>query len=216
MRKVVLKWKTNSLRGSKEISEILQICERMEILGHLSINEEGVTQLAEIKLKEGKNIEELDNLDNFKVVTVHEENEDGVLVSLFCTHPLAITAIELSNIHIQPPYGISEKNGMEMRISGLSNSIRRFISLIRIVLPPDNISVQSFQRENNDNIWETILTERQVQVLSHAIRKGFYSMDRNVTLKQLADEMEMARSTYGEHIRRAEVEIMNKIFNDLN
>ena len=216
MRKVVLKWKTNSLRGSKEISEILQICERMEILGHLSINEEGVTQLAEIKLKEGKTIEELDNLDNFKVVTMHEENEDGVLVSLFCTHPLAITAIELSNIHIQPPYGISEKNGMEMRISGLSNSIRRFISLIRIVLPPDNISVQSFQRENNDNIWETILTERQVQVLSHAIRKGFYSMDRNVTLKQLADEMEMARSTYGEHIRRAEVEIMNKIFNDLN
>ena len=216
MRKVVLKWKTNSLRGSKEISEILKICERMEILGHLSINEEGVTQLAEIKLKEGKTIEELDNLDNFKVVTMHEENEDGVLVSLFCTHPLAITAIELSNIHIQPPYGISEKNGMEMRISGLSNSIRRFISLIRIVLPPDNISVQSFQRENNDNIWETILTERQVQVLSHAIRKGFYSMDRNVTLKQLADEMEMARSTYGEHIRRAEVEIMNKIFNDLN
>jgi hypothetical protein len=188
----------------------------MEILGHLSINEEGVTQLAEIKLKEGKTIEELDNLDNFKVVTMHEENEDGILVSLFCTHPLAITAIELSNIHIQPPYGISEKNGMEMRISGLSNSIRRFISLIRIVLPPDNISVQSFQRENNDNIWETILTERQVQVLSHAIRKGFYSMDRNVTLKQLADEMEMARSTYGEHIRRAEVEIMNKIFNDLN
>ena len=49
MRKVVLKWKTNSLRGSKEISEILEICERMEILGHLSINEEGVTQLAEIK-----------------------------------------------------------------------------------------------------------------------------------------------------------------------
>ena len=216
MRKVVLRWKTNSLRGSKEISEILEICERMEILGHLSINEEGVTQLAEIKLKEGKTIEELDSLDNFKVVTMHEENEDGVLVSLFCTHPLAITAIELSNIHIQPPYGISEKNGMEMRISGLSNSIRRFISLIRIVLPPDNISVQSFQRENNDNIWETILTERQVQVLSHAIRKGFYSMDRNVTLKQLADEMEMARSTYGEHIRRAEVEIMNKIFNDLN
>ena len=216
MRKVVLKWKTNSLRGSKEISEILEICERMEILGHLSINEEGVTQLAEIKLKEGKTVEELDNLDNFKVITLHEENEDGVLVSLFCTHPLAITAIELSNIHIQPPYGISEKNGMEMRISGLSNSIRRFISLIRIVLPPDNISVQSFQRENNDNIWETILTERQVQVLSHAIRKGFYSMDRNVTLKQLADEMEMARSTYGEHIRRAEVEIMNKIFNDLN
>jgi hypothetical protein len=216
MRKVVLRWKTNSLRGSKEISQILRICERLEILGHLSINDEGVTQLAEVKLKEGKKIEELSELDNFEVMTVHEENEEGVLVSLFCTHPLAITAIELSNIHIQPPYGISEKKGMEMRISGVSSSVRRFINLVRVLLPPDNISVQSFQKEENSNVWEALLTDRQIEILTHAVRKGFYSMERTVTLKQLADEMEMARSTYGEHIRRAEVEIMKKIINDLN
>jgi|TARA_B100001996_G_C18657039_1_gene591588 hypothetical protein len=215
MRKVVLRWKTTSLRGSKEISEILEICERLEILGHLALDEKGVTQLAEVKLKEGKKIEELSKLDNFEVMTIHEENEDGVLVSLFCTHPLAISAIELSNIHIQPPYGISEKKGMEMRISGLSSSVRRFINLIRVLLPPDNISVQSFQKEGNGNVWETLLTDRQIEILTHAVRKGFYSMERTVTLKQLADEMEMARSTYGEHIRRAEVEIMNKIINDL-
>lgn len=215
MRKVVLRWKTTSLRGSKEISEILEICERLEILGHLALDEKGVTQLAEVKLKEGKKIEELSKLDNFEVMTIHEENEDGVLVSLFCTHPLAISAIELSNIHIQPPYGISEKKGMEMRISGLSSSVRRFINLIRVLLPPDNISVQSFQKEENGNVWETLLTDRQIEILTHAVRKGFYSMERTVTLKQLADEMEMARSTYGEHIRRAEVEIMNKIINDL-
>ena len=166
MRKVILRWKTSSLRGSKEISSILEICERIEILGHLSITDQGVTQLAEVKLKEGKKIEEFNDLDNFEVIKVHEENEDGVLISLFCNHNLAVTAIELSNIHIHPPYGISEKNGMEMRISGLSNSVRRFIQLIRIVLPPDNISVQTFQKENNHNVWKTILTERQVEILS--------------------------------------------------
>ena len=136
-------------------------------------------------------------------------------MSLFCTHPLAISAIELSNIHIHPPYGISEENGMELRISGLSKSVSRFIRLIRMVLPPDNISVQTFQKEDNRSISESILTDRQIEVLKHATRKGFYSMDRNVTLKQLADEMNMARSTYGEHIRRAEVEIMNKVMKDL-
>ena len=56
MRKVILRWKTSSLHGAKEISEILELCERMEILGHLAISEKSVTQLAEIKLKEGKNI----------------------------------------------------------------------------------------------------------------------------------------------------------------
>lgn len=215
MRKVVLRWKNISLRGAKEISEILNICERLEILGHLAINEKSVTQLAEIKLKEGKKLENFSELDNFQIIEVHEENDDGILVSLLCTHPLAISAIELSNIHIHPPYGISEEKGMELRISGLSKSVSRFIRLIRMVLPPDNISVQTFQKEDNRNVWEEILTERQIEVLKHATRKGFYSMDRNVTLKQLADEMKMARSTYGEHIRRAEVEIMNKVMKDL-
>ena len=215
MRKVILRWKTVSLHGSQEISEILKICERLEILGHLAINEKSVTQLAEIKLKEGGDLEDFSKLENFEIIEVHEENDDGILVSLLCTHPLAVSAVELSNIHIHPPYGISEEKGMELRISGVSNSVSRFIRLIRMVLPPDNIAVQTFQKEDNRSIWESILTERQIEVLEHATRKGFYSMDRNVTLKQLADEMNMARSTYGEHIRRAEVEIMNKVMKDL-
>lgn len=215
MRKVILRWKTVSLHGSQEISEILKICERLEILGHLAINEKSVTQLAEIKLKEGGDLEDFSKLENFEIIEVHEENEDGILVSLLCTHPLAVSAVELSNIHIHPPYGISEEKGMELRISGISNSVSRFIRLIRMVLPPDNIAVQTFQKEDNRSIWESILTDRQIEVLEHATRKGFYSMDRSVTLKQLADEMNMARSTYGEHIRRAEVEIMNKVMKDL-
>ena len=215
MRKVILRWKTVSLHGSQEISEILKICEKLEILGHLAINEKSVTQLAEIKLKEGGDLEDISKLENFEIIEVHEENDDGILVSLLCTHPLAVSAVELSNIHIHPPYGISEEKGMELRISGVSNSVSRFIRLIRMVLPPDNIAVQTFQKEDNRSIWESILTERQIEVLEHATRKGFYSMDRNVTLKQLADEMNMARSTYGEHIRRAEVEIMNKVMKDL-
>ncbi len=215
MRKVILRWKTVSLHGSQEISEILKICERLEILGHLAINEKSVTQLAEIKLKEGGDLEDFSKLENFEIIEVHEENDDGILVSLLCTHPLAVSAVELSNIHIHPPYGISEEKGMELRISGISNSVSRFIRLIRMVLPPDNIAVQTFQKEDNRSIWESILTDRQIEVLEHATRKGFYSMDRSVTLKQLADEMNMARSTYGEHIRRAEVEIMNKVMKDL-
>ena len=215
MRKVILRWKTVSLHGSQEISEILKICERLEILGHLAINEKSVTQLAEIKLKEGGDLEDFSKLENFEIIEIHEENDDGILVSLLCTHPLAVSAVELSNIHIHPPYGISEEKGMELRISGVSNSVSRFIRLIRMVLPPDNIAVQTFQKEDNRSIWESILTDRQIEVLEHATRKGFYSMDRNVTLKQLADEMNMARSTYGEHIRRAEVEIMNKVIKDL-
>ena len=215
MRKVLLRWKTPSLSGANELNKIIEICDRLEVLGHLSVNDEGVVQLVEIKLKEGKSIEEFSNLENFEIIEQLEENEDGILVTMLCTHPLARSAIELSNIHIQPPYGIDGERGMELRIIGLSSSIRRFVALIRLALPPDSISILSINEEEQSKSWKGVLTNRQREVLTHAINRGFYNLTRDVTLKELAEEMGMARSTYGEHIRRCESEIMKNLLDKL-
>ncbi len=214
MRRVSLRWKISSLLGSKDISRILDIVESIEVLGHLAVSEEGVVQLAEIRLKEGRSLEEISSLGWAEILEKHEEDGDVIVVSMLCTHPFAKTAIELSNIHIQPPYGIDSERGMEMQMSGLSDSIRRFVSLLRMVMPPDKISVNSI-REGNTNGWTKGLTERQREVVSLAINRGYYDPDSNVKLKDLADELGMARSTLGEHIKRAEYEIMKKVRDDL-
>ena len=106
MRKVVLRWKIPSLRGAKELSRFLEVAERVEVLGHLAVSSEGVTQLVEIKMLEGHSVEEISEFNSFEVLEQHEEDSDGVLVSLLCTHPLAISAIEMSNIHVQPPLSL--------------------------------------------------------------------------------------------------------------
>jgi|TARA_B110000263_G_scaffold90694_1_gene79293 predicted DNA binding protein len=215
MRKVLLRWKTPSLSRAKGLNEIIEICDRIEVLGHLSVNEEGVIQLVEIKLKEGKSIDLFSTLEHFEIIEQLEENEDGILVTMLCTHPMARSAIDLSNIHIQPPYGIDREKGMELRIIGLSSSIRRFVALIRLALPPDSISILSINEEEQSKSWKGVLTNRQREVLTHAINRGFYNLTRDVTLKELAEEMGMARSTYGEHIRRCESEIMKNLLDKL-
>ena len=166
-------------------------------------------------MREGHSVDEISNLDSFEVLEEHEEDEDGILVSLLCKHPLAISAIEMSNIHIQPPYGIDAERGMELRISGLSKSIRRFLALLRMVLPPDNIKVQSIRGEES-NGWSEALTKRQKEVVAHAIRRGYYNPESNISLRELAGELGMARSTLGEHLQRAESEIMRMVAEDLN
>lgn len=215
MRKVVLRWKIPSLRGAKELSKFLEVAERVEVLGHLAVNSEGVTQLVEIKMREGHSVDEISNFDSFKVLEQHEEDSDGVLVSLLCTHPLAVSAIEMSNIHVQPPYGIDAERGMELRLSGHSKSIRRFLALLKMILPPDKISVQSL-RGGEKNGWSKTLTNRQREVLSHAVRRGYYKLDCDITLRELADELGMARSTLGEHLQRAEQEIMKEVVEDMD
>ena len=211
---MLLRWKITSLRGSEEIARIIEMTERIEVLGHLSIGEHGVTQLVEVKMRDGHELHELSQLDSFEVLEKHEENEDGILASILCTHPLAKTAIELSNIHVYPPYGIDSKRGLELRMSGLSDSIRRFVGLIRAVMPPDSISVQTIKSGNN-NGWSDFLTPKQKEVLALAVQRGYYEDGSKVTLKHLADEMGIARSTLGEHLKRVEVEVMKRVGEEL-
>tara|TARA_B100001094_G_scaffold330170_1_gene394737 strand:- start:1451 stop:2095 length:645 start_codon:yes stop_codon:yes gene_type:complete len=214
MRKVLLRWKVSSLSGIDEIDTLMEICERIEVLGHLSTESDGVTQLVELKIKEGRELSEISELNSFEVLEKHEEDESGILVSIHCSHPLAISAVELSNIYVYPPYGIDSKNGLEFRIFGISSSIRSFLEFVRTVMPPDNISVQTIKNGSEKSL--DFLTEKQREVLELAVRRGYYEDGSEVTLKQLADVLGIARSTIGEHLKRAESEVVKKAVSDFN
>ena len=212
MRKVLLRWKVSSLCGIDEIDKMMEICQRIEVLGHLSTNPRGVTQLVELKINEGRNLSEISELESFEVLETHEEDEAGILVSILCTHPLALSALELSNIYVYPPYGIDSKNGLEFRIFGVSSSIRSFLEFVREVMPPDTISVQTVKNGSSKDL--DFLTEKQREVLELAVKRGYYEDGGEVTLKQLADELGIARSTTGEHLKRAESEVLKRAVRD--
>ena len=215
MRKVVLRWNLTTIQGAKELGQLLQICERFEVLAHLGVSPVGVVQLAEIELLDGKDIHELNDLDSFQVVEIHEESEDGILASILCSHSLAKSAIELSNLHLQPPYSLDAKRGMEMRVTGLTGAMRRFLALLRVVLPPDKVSVITMRGEMI-NGWDKVLTTRQQEVLSFAVERGYYEEGESVTIKELANEMGISRSTFGGHLQDAERAVMKKAGSDLN
>ena len=215
MRKVVLRWNLTTIQGAKELGQLLQICQRFEVLAHLGVSPVGVVQLAEIELLDGKDIHELNDLDSFQVVEIHEESEDGILASILCSHSLAKSAIELSNLHLQPPYSLDAKRGMEMRVTGLTGAMRRFLALLRVVLPPDKVSVITMRGEMV-NGWDKVLTTRQQEVLSFAVERGYYEEGESVTIKELANEMGISRSTFGGHLQDAERAVMKKAGSDLN
>ena len=88
------------------------------------------------------------------------------------------------------------------------------MALLRVVLPPDKISVNSFRKEER-NGWTDGLTDKQKEVLTYAINMSYFDPDSDVKLKDIAEGLGMARSTLGEHMKRAEFEIMKKVSEDL-
>jgi O-6-methylguanine DNA methyltransferase len=52
--------------------------------------------------------------------------------------------------------------------------------------------------------WELGLTDRQREVLDHAVRDGYYEVPRRTTVLELARSLSLGRSTVEEHLRAAE------------
>lgn len=58
-----------------------------------------------------------------------------------------------------------------------------------------------------DQLFETI-TDRQMAALRLALESGYYEQPRGTSLRKLADRTSVARSTYEEHLRKAENKLL--------
>ena len=58
-----------------------------------------------------------------------------------------------------------------------------------------------------DQLFETI-TDRQLAALQLALERGYYEQPRKTSLRDLADQTAVARSTYEEHLRKAENKLL--------
>jgi len=52
------------------------------------------------------------------------------------------------------------------------------------------------------------ITDRQLAALQLALESGYYEQPRNTSLRDLADQTSVARSTYEEHLRKAENKLL--------
>lgn len=58
-----------------------------------------------------------------------------------------------------------------------------------------------------DQLFEE-LTERQLAALRLALEHGYYEQPRQTSLRELAEQTSVARSTYEEHLRKAENKLL--------
>ncbi|MGB0164064.1 MAG: helix-turn-helix domain-containing protein [Candidatus Thalassarchaeaceae archaeon] len=214
VRRVRLRWSRSDLEGVAEFKQLMDAVRKYEVLAHMKLGEEGIEHLAEIIPVKGE-LSAMDDIPTFDVLEVHERDDDSgsYLVSVNLTHSLPMMMLDLEKIHLHPPYGLDE-DGLELNFTGRSDSMKRLIELLRMMMPWDSISIQSV-RSNAGDMWRGILTDRQIEVLRQAVNLGYYSDERGIKIKDLAESMGMARSTMGGHLKLIEQSVMSKVVDDL-
>ena len=214
MRRVRLRWDRSGLEGIEEFRQLMDKVESYEILAHLKLGTDGIEHLAEIKPHSGV-LDDVMQISTFDLIEVHETDADAgtFLASVNLTHTLPMMMLDLEKIHLHPPYGL-DSEGLELNFTGRTDSMKRLIELLKLMMPWDSISIQPV-RADGPRLWRNLLTERQVEVLQCAIDMGYYSEERKISVKDLAETMGMARSTMGGHLKLIENIIMGKVADDL-
>ncbi len=214
MRRVRLRWDRSGLEGIEEFKQLMDKVESYQILAHLKLGGDGIEHLAEIKSHSGV-LDDVMQISTFDLIEVHEKDADTgtFLASVNLTHTLPMMMLDLEKIPLHPPYGL-DSEGLELNFTGRSDSMKRLIELLKIMMPWDSISIQPVKADGQ-GLWRNLLTERQIEVLRCAIDNGYYSEERKISVKDLAETMGMARSTMGGHLKLIENIIMGKVADDL-
>ena len=93
---------------------------------------------------------------------------------------------------------------ISITLRGVSSGISKFLALAREIMPPDKVKVISKEMARMD----PFSTGREaVGSGKAAVQWGYYN-DQGVSMRQMAERLNMARSTLGEHLHNAEATIM--------
>ncbi|WP_247002010.1 helix-turn-helix domain-containing protein [Halosolutus gelatinilyticus] len=101
------------------------------------------------------------------------------------------------------------RDGLRVTFFGSEPALHRMIASIPDEMDLTLERVGEYQREMDDPAEN--LTDRQQEIVRTAIAMGYYDIPRDATQRDLADELGLSRGTIGEHLRRAEANLIRSV-----
>jgi hypothetical protein len=137
-------------------------------------------------------------------LTVFEADSERRRVQVETTVPILLNAVQAAGIPLDMPVEISDgKLTLELtvpseKLSALGDTLKEF---------GISYTVDCIQQETES---DDLLTERQQWLLQEAVDRGYYDTPRRTTLVELAEEMDIAKSTCSEILHRAEEQVLKR------
>ncbi|WP_049928752.1 helix-turn-helix domain-containing protein [Halopiger goleimassiliensis] len=148
--------------------------------------------------------EELRSLESVPTLTVQESACHRRRVQLETTTPIVLSAIQRAGVPLSMPFEVAdgrmtlETTLPQHQLSDLGERLEEAGVRYRI----DRIQPEAES--------DALLTDRQRWLLHEAIDRGYYDTPRRITLVDLADELDLAKSTCSETLHRVEERVLKQ------
>jgi len=156
----------------------------------------------------GTVLSRLNDTDGVRVFETLYRGEDRALVQFETDDPLLLMSVRNSRAPFEPPVTITDGTAnLEItaprdRLSSLADQFRA-LGL--------EFDVQSV-RTTIDS--ESVVSDEQRRLVETAVQKGYYDVPRTCTLTELADHLDIAKSTASERLHRVESAIIRAFVED--
>lgn len=153
-------------------------------------------------------LEDMQERTDLTEITVLDQTEDQATVHFRTTAPLLLFSSKESGMPIELPVEIASGEatvtvtGSRERLSEFGKQLLNFGLEYKI------------EYIHRDAIGDDILSDRQEHVLTTALEEGYYESPRDSSLTELAEELDIAKSTLSETLRRAEGQVIDSFLAD--
>jgi len=147
---------------------------------------------------------DMEGNEDVSLVDVLQQTADRALVWFETTAPLPLLAARDSGVPLETPFEIRdgdlswEVTAPHERLSDLGEMLDSFgvsfeVEYVRDAVPDDQL-----------------LTDRQQRLVQAAVESGYYDTPRECSLTELAERVDIAKSTASETLHRAEEQIVKQ------
>jgi len=154
-------------------------------------------------------IADIQGSDSVTELELLERSEDTVLLQFETTNPLLLFPVQDSGVPLEMPFTIRDGQAEwqitapQHRLSELGTQLEEF------GIP---FTVNEVQQRVEP---EKLLTERQLSLVHAAVEHGYYDTPRGCSLTELAEDVNLAKSTCSETLHRAEEKIVKEFLETL-
>lgn len=181
----------------RTVSHSGRLCDDQADVGHAEITAKQLpTILAEIDAS--------DEVTEFDIVQKHDTT---ALVQFETTMPLLLFSAQGTGVPLEMPFLLADGE-VEWELTAPQNRLSELgIQFEQFGTP---FTVNEIQQHIEP---EQLLTDRQLELPTVAVERGYYATLRECSLTELADELDIAKSTCSETLHRAEEEIIKQFVN---
>lgn len=121
-----------------------------------------------------------------------------------------------SGCFLDPPVLVKSDFELQTVLAPHWNNLRRLVQILGEKKDRDFRILSTREQEPNQQVssslaWRKALTPKQLEAVRIAFQHGYYGYPRNIRVSDLAREAGLARSTFQEHLRLAEVKLIGHL-----